>query len=124
MVSKKFKEEFYKFCNNNIKWDDKNRKWSKSFYPKIKNIWIPSINGEFLNSLRPKEKGYYDSKFLGWELGVIKKEYCFWCGRIIEEKRKNNPRSDKVKFCNSTHRKTFGKVKADQEKLGKLFAST
>lgn len=124
MVSKQFEEQFYKFCtDNNIEWDDKKRRWSKPFHPKIKNIWVKSDNGDFLNSLRPKEKGYYDSKFLGWELGAIKKEYCFWCGRIIEENRKNNPRSERIKFCNPAHRKAFGKVKADQEKLGKLFTS-
>ena len=123
MVSKQFEEQFYKFCtDNNIEWDDKKRRWSKPFHPKIKNIWIQSDNGYFLNSIRPKEKGYYDSKFLGWELGAIKKEYCFWCGRIIEETRKHDPRSETVKFCNSTHRKAFGKVKSDQEKLGKIFA--
>lgn len=124
MVSKQFEEQFYKFCtDNNIEWDDAKRKWSKPFHPKIKNIWIQSDNGDLLNSIRPKEKGYYDSKFLGWELGAIKKEYCFWCGRIIEETRKNDPNSETVKFCNSSHRKAFGKVKADQEKLAKMFVS-
>ena len=124
MVSKQFEEQFYRFCtDNNIEWDDKKRRWNKPFHPKIKNIWVQSDKGDFLNSIRPKEKGYYDSKFLGWELGAIKKEYCFWCGRIIEETRKNDPRSETVKFCNPIHRKAFGKVKADQEKLGKMFAS-
>jgi hypothetical protein len=124
MVSKQFEEQFHKFCvDNNVEWDDKKRRWSKPFHPKIKNIWIQSDQGDFLNSLHPKEKGYYESKFLGWELGTIRKEYCFWCGRIIDQTRRNNSRSESVKFCNPSHRKAFGKVKADQEKLGKMFVS-
>lgn len=122
MVSKKFEEQFFKFCTENkIIWDEKQRRWNKPFHPKIKNIWVQSDTGNFLNSIRPKERGYYDSKFLGWELGAIKKEYCFWCGRIIDETRKNDPRSETVKFCNPAHRRAFGKVKSDQEKLGKIF---
>jgi hypothetical protein len=124
MVSKHFEEQFRRFCiDNNVKWNNKKKLWTKPFHPKIKNIWVQSNDGNFLNSMRPKERGYYESKFLGWELGAIKKEYCFWCGRIIEETRKNNPRSEKVKFCNSAHRKTFGKVKSDQEKIGKILAT-
>jgi len=123
VVSKQFKEQFRKFCtDNNVEWNDKTRKWNKPFHPNIKNIWILSDQGDFLNSLHPKEKGYYESKFLGWKLGVIKKEYCFWCGRIISQKRSTS-NSDLVKFCNPSHRKAFGKVKADQEKLGKIFAT-
>ena len=123
MVSKQFEKKFRKFCmDNNIEWNNSKKHWNKSFHPKVKNIWIQSDNGDFLNSLHPKEKGYYESKFIGWQLGPIQKKYCFWCGRIIEEARKNNPRSEKVKFCNSAHRKTFAKVKADQEKIGKMFA--
>ncbi len=122
MVSGSFEEKFRKFCfQNNIKWNEKSRKWNKPFHPKTKNIWIPSEEGDFLNSIRPKEKGYYDCTFEGWNLGSIKDELCLWCGRMIPERRKNDPRSKKVKFCDSSHRKAFGKVKADQEKLGKIF---
>ncbi|PIW33304.1 MAG: hypothetical protein COW27_01170 [Nitrosopumilales archaeon CG15_BIG_FIL_POST_REV_8_21_14_020_37_12] len=122
MVSRHFEEKFRKFCSlNNIKWNQKTHKWNKPFHPKTKNIWIPSENGDFLNSIRPKEKGYYDCTFEGWSLGDPKNEFCLWCGRIIPETRKNDPRAKKVKFCNSMHRKAFGKVKSDQEKLGKLF---
>lgn len=53
----------------------------------------------------------------------MNKELCLWCGRVISETRKKNSRAKKVKFCNPAHRKAFGKVKADQEKLGKLFNS-
>ncbi len=124
MVSKQFEDLFFKFCTeNSVYWDDKKRQWSKPFHPKIKNIWIQSENGDFLNSIHPTEKGYYDSKFSGWELGSIKKEYCYWCGRIIEEITKKDVRSDTVKFCNSVHRKAFGKVKADQLKLRNMFIS-
>ena len=124
MVSKHFEEQFRKFCSqNDIKWLEKTHKWNKPFHPKTKNIWVPSEKGEFLNSIRPKERGYYDCTFAGWSLGSIKDEFCLWCGRMIPETRKNDPRAKKVKFCNSIHRKTYGKVKADQEKLGKLFNS-
>ena len=123
LLSKNYTDKQRLIFDNNINIELCKNYHNNFFHPKIKNIWVKSDKGDFLNSIRPKEKGYYDSKFLGWELGVIKKEYCFWCGRIIEETRKNDPRSETVKFCNQTHRKAFGKVKADQEKLGKLFAS-
>ena len=124
MVSKYFEDQFRKFCSqNDIKWLEKTHQWNKPFHPKTKNVWIPSEKGDFLNSIRPKEKGYYDCTFTGWSLGSIKDEFCLWCGRMIPETRKNDPRAKKVKFCNSIHRKTYGKVKADQEKLGKLFNS-
>ena len=124
MVSKHFEEQFRKFCSqNSIKWNEKTHKWNKSFHTTTKNIWIPSQNGEFLNSLHPKEKGYYSCTFTGWALGSMNEELCLWCGRVIPETRKKDPRAKKVKFCNPTHRKAFGKVKSDQEKLGKLFNS-
>jgi len=124
MVSRHFEEKFKKFCfQNNIEWEEKTRKWNKPFHPKTKNIWIPSEDGEFLNSIRPKERGYYDCRFDGWLLGSSTDGLCLWCGRIIPDTRKNNPRSKNVKFCNSIHRKTFAKLKADQEKLGKIFNS-
>ena len=60
-----------------------------------KNIWIPSQNGEFLNSLHPKEKGYYSCTFTGWALGSMNEELCLWCGRVIPETRKKDPRVKK-----------------------------
>jgi len=124
MVSKHFEEQFRKFCfQNSIKWEEKTHKWNKPFHPKTKNIWVPSENGDFINSIRPKERGYYDCTFDGWALGNVKDELCLWCQRIIPEIRKKNPRSTNAKFCNSVHRKAFAKVKADQEKLGKIFNS-
>ncbi len=56
-------------------------------------------------------------------LGSMYEELCLWCGRVIPETRKKDPRAKKVKFYNPKHRKAFGKVKSDQEKLGKLFNS-
>ena len=125
MVSKHFEEQFRKFClKYNIKWEENSRKWNKSFHPKTKNIWIPFEDGDFSNSIRPKEKGYYECTFDGWVLGNVEDNLCLWCGRIIPKDRKNDPRSKNVKFCNAIHRKTFGKIKADQEKLGKIFNYT
>jgi hypothetical protein len=122
MVSKHFEEQFRNFCTQNgIKWQENTRKWNKPFHPKTKNIWISSEDGDFLNSIRPKEKGYYECTFNGWILGNTEDNLCLWCGRIIPYERKKDQRSKNVKFCNSTHRKTFGKIKADQEKLGKIF---
>ena len=76
--------------NNDLKYDSQKKKWNKEFHNVVDD------NG----------------KFLKWKLGPRLRKTCTYCGKILDELRKDY-RSRHEKYCDMSHGKLLRKIVQD-----------